>query len=254
MMHRFFLPSEAFTRDAQDLATGVTFPGPIAHQLRDVLRLRPGAQVIALDGSGFEYVVELIDLQGDIASARVCEGRRTTSEPHVSLTLYQSLLKGQRFEWVLQKGTELGVSAFVPVEARRTVALGKRWANKRARMERIVREAAEQSGRGRLPRLDDPLSFESACRQAATCTVALMPTLAAASYDIRTCLRRHAGTTPPQTLALLIGPEGGFDEDEVDLAQRVGLEAVTLGPRTLRAETAALAATTIVLAALGEMQ
>jgi 16S rRNA (uracil1498-N3)-methyltransferase len=131
---------------------------------------------------------------------------------------------------------------------------GKRWAGKRARWERIVREAAEQSGRGRLPRLADPLSFDAACRQAATCDLALIPTLEAVSRDIPACLRRATQAAPPRTVALLIGPEGGFDRDEVELARQLGLVAVTLGPRTLRAETAALAAATILFSALGEMR
>ena len=176
MTHRFFLPPESFRGDGAP--ESVVFPAPIAHQLRTVLRLRPGARAIVLDDSGWEYEVELIALQGSHAVARVCEKRETASEARVSLVLYQGMLKGQHFEWILQKGTELGVSAFVPTETQRSVARAtERWASKRARLERIIREAAEQSGRGRLPRLADPLSFVDACREAAACDLALIPTV-----------------------------------------------------------------------------
>ena len=296
MTHRFFLPPEAFR--GHGLPSSVAFPGPIAHQLRTVLRLRPGARVIVLDDRGWEYEVELIELHQGGALARVCESREASNEPRISLVLYQGMLKGQRFEWILQKGTELGASRFVPTETRRSVARStERWASKRARLERIIREAAEQSGRGCLPRLADPISFAEACREAAACDLAVIPTVlesgrrdapspvgaekavdtvAAASLCRDTVpggagsghwealatesgrgsgLARivHALDAPPQSIALLIGSEGGFQEHEIALAQRHGIQAVTLGPRTLRAETAAIVAITIVLAELGEM-
>jgi 16S rRNA (uracil1498-N3)-methyltransferase len=281
MTHRFFLPPEAFHGDG--IPESVIFPGPIAHQLKSVLRMRPGARAIVLDGRGWEYEVELIAFQGSQAAARVCERREAASEPRVSLVLYQGMLKGQHFEWVLQKGTELGVSVFVPIETRRSVARStERWASKRARLERIIREAAEQSGRGRLPRLADPLSFSEACREAAACDLALIPTVIEPGHrdappTVGEPGHRNASSTaedapaaesvgrsglaealraleaPPQSVALLIGSEGGFQEDEVELALRHTIRAVTLGPRVLRAETAALVAAAIVLSELGEM-
>ena len=312
MTHRFFLPPEAFRGDG--LPASVVLDGPIAHQLRAVLRLRPGARVVVLDDSGWEYEVELVELRSSGALARVCERREAPNEPRLSLVMYQAMLKGQHFEWVLQKGTELGVSAFVPVETGRSVARStERWKNKRARLERIIREAAEQSGRGRLPRLADPISFAEACMQAAACERAYIPTVLdpvatpspcragtepghrdapptdESDYAVAAASPCRAGTepghrdapateeddrasptdegakriglvgalraldVPPQRIALLIGPEGGFDAQEVDLARRHGIRAVTLGPRILRAETAAIAAAAIVLAELGEM-
>jgi 16S rRNA (uracil1498-N3)-methyltransferase len=300
MTHRFFLPPDAFPPSSgvgpSDRPAMVHLPTDVAHQLQKVLRLRPGAHVIALDGSGWEYDIELIELHSGGASARVRGSRKVLAEPRVSLVLYQGMLKGQRFEWVLQKGTELGVSAFVPTETRYTVALfGKRWDGKRVRWERIIREAAEQSGRGHLPRLAAPIAFADACQEAACCDLALVPTLLHSApkdafsttsarkpadtagkgslcHDLQESSRPEGKTVPPVTgkdrglsesvralgappcsVALLIGPEGGFAEEELDLAQSCGIEAVSLGQRILRAETAALAAVTIILSELGEM-
>ncbi len=242
-MHRFFVPPDAIEQE-------VRFDPAQAHQMRNVLRLRPGARVIALDGSGREFVVELRTLRRDGAVGIVRERRTNLAEPRVHLTLYQSILKRERFEWVLQKGTELGVTAFVPLLAERCLnADERRMAGKRARWERIIREAAEQSGRGRLPRLADPIHLDEACRQSAqTHVVALMPWVGAKCGGIRAALSSQV-----TSLALLIGPEGGFTDKEVAVALASGIRMVTLGPRVLRAETAALAAIAAVMTILNEM-
>jgi 16S rRNA (uracil1498-N3)-methyltransferase len=225
----------------------------IAHQVCDVLRLRPGARVIVLDNSGWEYEVELTEIRREGARGRVCARRLAQTDPHLALTLYQAMLKGDRFEWVLQKGTELGVSAFVPMLTRRTVPSDvQRVEKKRPRWERIVREAAEQSHRARLPALAAPCSFSEACLGAAEAHEwAFLPWEAATEKSLSHVL--HSRDHPPRDVALLIGPEGGFEEAEVALAREQGIEVLTLGPRILRAETAALAAVTIVLSELGEM-
>jgi 16S rRNA (uracil1498-N3)-methyltransferase len=239
--HRFFVSPES-------LASGplVDLPADLSHQLCTVLRLRPGARVLLLDGEGWEYVAEL----ADAGVARILERRPAAGEPRLYLTLYAALLKGQHLEWVLQKGTELGVSAFVPIVTRRTVVRDlARARKKRARWERILREAAEQCRRARVPQLSDPLVFDDACRVAAAHhDLAFLPTC--------TCTRGLAEAirgTRPERAALMIGPEGGFENAEVDLALERGRVPVSLGPRTLRAETAALAAATILLDRWGEM-
>jgi 16S rRNA (uracil1498-N3)-methyltransferase len=179
--------------------------------------------------------------------------RAVHTEPHRSLTLYQCLLKGDRFEWVLQKGTELGVSRFVPVLSQRTVLRDPlRVEKKRPRWEQIIREAAEQSHRGHLARLAPPLAFPEACEQgAAAHDLALIPWEEATEPGLLSLL--SGLPSPVQRVALVIGPEGGFTRAEVDAAQRHGLQVVTLGPRVLRSETASVAALAIVLSALGEM-
>jgi 16S rRNA (uracil1498-N3)-methyltransferase len=180
--------------------------------------------------------------------------RTTHTEPRLSLTLYQSLLKGDRFEWVLQKGTELGVQAFVPVLSQRSVfADAERAGKKLSRWQRILREAAEQSHRGRLPQLCAPTSFARACEESVeNHQISLMPWEEAAGESLSGALR--SADTPPRSVALLIGPEGGFDPQEAALAQGCGIRVVTLGPRILRAETAAVASVAIAMSALGEME
>jgi 16S rRNA (uracil1498-N3)-methyltransferase len=246
-VHRFFLSPGS-------IADGRATFGPAqAHQLRHVLRLRPGAQVIVLDGTGWEYEVELVHLERDRAIGEVHGSRPSGTEPRLSLTLYQSVLRGDRFEWVLQKGTELGVAAFVPLLCQRTIPIdAQRVEAKRSRWERIIREAAEQSYRARLPSLAEALPFAASCaRGAQDHDLALMPWEEAERHSLSGLLRDIEPL--PDTVALWIGPEGGFDPDEAAIAREQGIQPVTLGPRILRAETAALAAVTIVLSALDEM-
>jgi 16S rRNA (uracil1498-N3)-methyltransferase len=252
--HRFFLSPELLSGDwpAQPGSALVRLPPDLSRQLFTVLRLRPGARVLLLDGSGWEYLAELAGGGAKEALARILERRPSAGEPRLHLTLYAALLKGQHLEWVLQKGTELGVSAFVPIVTVRTIVRGATGVafKKRARWERILREAAEQCRRARIPQLSDPLPFADACREAASSHERVfMPYVQESGRG----LAEAACGAPPERAALLIGPEGGFDETEARLALERGIEPVSLGPRTLRAETAALAAATILMDRWGEM-
>jgi 16S rRNA (uracil1498-N3)-methyltransferase len=236
-MHRFFVHPQAIHH-----ATAV-LDETIAHQLRHVLRMRPGARIVVLDNRGWEYEIELTAITNKGARGTVIEKRPASGEPPVVVTLYQCVLKKDNFEWVLQKGTEIGVSRFVPVISQRTViADGDRIKGKLPRWERIITEADEHSHRGRLPELDAPVTFEQALADAASADVALIPWENETVHTLRDVL---PGTA--ETVALFIGPEGGFEDGEIERAQQHGVQPVTLGPRILRAETAAAAAALLVL-------
>jgi 16S rRNA (uracil1498-N3)-methyltransferase len=246
--HRFFLTPSSFAGGDR-----IRFNEAIAHQVRNVLRLRPGMRVTALDDAGLEYEVELVTVERDAVVGQVVTSRPARGEPGVAVTLYQSLLKGDRFEWVLQKGTEIGVAAFVPVISERTVRReAEQVEKKRARWERIIREAAEQSGRGRLPCLGPALDVDEVCAQAGSeADLALMPWEEAEGLGLLTAVWN--ANPRPRRVALLIGPEGGFAAHEVAAARQAGILVVTLGTRILRAETAGVVAAAIALAGLGEM-
>ena len=146
-MHRFFVDPDCI-RDGR-----ASVDGAVARQVSQVLRMRAGESIALLDGTGWEYVVSLNSLspsrlEGDVVSESFLSG-----EPDVSVTLYQGIMKGEKLEMVLQKGTELGISAFVPVVCRRSIprAAGGRADARLKRWQSIVREAAEQSGRTRIP-------------------------------------------------------------------------------------------------------
>jgi 16S rRNA (uracil1498-N3)-methyltransferase len=156
-MHRFFISPD------QLRGRVVRFDEVQAHQMRRVLRLRAGARVLALDGEGLQYEVQLEEVSNSHVTGLVVAKTPATGEPRVRLTLFQSLLQRDKFEWVLQKGTEIGVAAFVPVITRRSlVREGDVGENKLERWRRIIKEAAEQSGRGRLPAISAAVTLETA--------------------------------------------------------------------------------------------
>lgn len=251
-MHRFFVPPEWIDGHR------VTLKPPVVHQIRRVLRLLPGDHVILLDNSGWEREVELTTLQSRKVFGRVVDKRLAQGEPRTKITLYQSLLKGRHFEWVLQKGTELGVVQFVPIIASRCVvgSLQDIGPQKQKRWLRIIAEAAEQSRRGRLPSLLPAIMFDRACEQAQKFGgLLLIPWEQERAASLKQALGRPAGGDGgqrPYVLNVLVGPEGGFAENEVALAQRFGAQPVTLGPRILRAETASIALVAAILHELGD--
>jgi 16S rRNA (uracil1498-N3)-methyltransferase len=245
-MHRFFL-SPANIQDG-----AVTFTESISRQMVQVLRLKPDAVVMVLDGEGKEYQVRLITL-----SAQQCEGtvesmNAALGEPKTTLNLYLCLTQREKFEWILQKCTEVGVSKIIPVISSRSLLQDAREAlNKYERWQRILQEAAEQSHRGRVPGLEAPLRFAAAVKQAGQSTACcLIPWEEEKSLSLRQALQKDAS----QEVALLIGPEGGFSAEEVALAQSEGFISVTLGKRILRMETAAVVASALVLYERGEME
>jgi 16S rRNA (uracil1498-N3)-methyltransferase len=245
-MHRFFLPNGALQVGQPVELT------PLLHQLRLVLRLQAGAQLCLLDGQGSEFVVEVQQLDHRQARGLVLTQQPAQGEPPLSLTLYQCSLKADKFEWVLQKGTELGVTAFVPVISERSVvrpadALLKKY----DRWQAILREAAEQCGRGMIPTLAPPLSWPTAVAQARG--LRFIPWEEAESSDVRLQIADYLRVSAQerQAINLLIGPEGGITGAEIGAAQASGWQIVSLGPRILRAETAALVTVTLVMAYAG---
>ncbi len=157
-MHRFFVTPQQIAHSA------VRFDDDQAHQIRRVLRLRPGDRVLVLDGEGWQYEVTLEEVALSRVIGLVTTKGHSTGEPSVRLTLFQSLLKREKFEWVLQKGTEIGVDTFVPMITRRSLVRDTEDVKpeKLGRWQRIIKEAAEQSGRGLLPRLLAPMPFAQA--------------------------------------------------------------------------------------------
>jgi 16S rRNA (uracil1498-N3)-methyltransferase len=259
-MHRFFVPPSWIEDDS------VTLSGAVVHQIRDVLRLQPDDVIVVLDDSGWEFHVRLSTVGHERVSGHIERKVLGQTEPRAKVTLYQSLLKSSKFEWILQKGTELGVVEFVPMVSDRCSigSVDQVSTNKLKRWQRIILEAAEQSHRARLPRLHAPLLLQQACERARRADLALLPWEEERIMRLRAMLAqpyripsRVQGKTvvirKPFSIHVLIGPEGGFSGREVDQARRYGIMPVSLGPRILRAETAALATAAVILYQLEDM-
>jgi 16S rRNA (uracil1498-N3)-methyltransferase len=254
--YRFFVDPRAITGGV------VRIDDPaLMHQIAGVLRLAPGDRVALLDGTGAQYIVALerVERRGSVTGI-VEQVEQAGGEPHAQLTMFLPLIRAERFEWALQKGTELGVAAFVPTVCARSLSDGGPAAKKLERWRAIVREAAEQSRRGRLPPVEPPIPFADACLRAAG-TTALLLWEGSGARGLRAVLR---GSHPPlpvwergrggEGFSILSGPEGGLSDDERRTAAEHGIIEVSLGARTLRAETAPLVAAAGLLYELGELE
>lgn len=248
---RFFVPPEWIKGEQ------VSLTDEVAHRLRNVLRMKQGESVIVLDGSGIEREVLLERVARNVAMGRVVEERRSPAEPFTRITLYQGVLKASRFEFALQKGVEVGISRFVPLIAERCVVSSVEDASgKVERWGSIVRQAAEQSHRGMLPTLEPATLFTQACQKARmSSALGLIPweeEEEASLRDVLAAVERPGGAAE-MNVALFVGPEGGFTREEVKMARGYGIRPVSLGPRTLRSETAGVIAAAIILYEMGDM-
>lgn len=246
-MNRFFVPTTGFEGELVRLSPEQ------AHQVCHVLRLTPGDPIIVLDDNGTEYEVTLSTVCPPETIGQVTGRHPTRGEPQAKITLFQSLLAREKFEWVLQKATEVGVARFVPVLTERSIVRAKLIEDKKLdRWRRIVTEAAEQSHRGRIPKLDQTITFGQAVSGLRYFDLALIAAPSPKAVSLPDALRDlDQGAT---SIGLMIGPEGGFTAKEVDLACETGAIPIHLGPRILRTETAAVVASALTLYELGDME
>ena len=243
-MHRFFLPPDWIAKGT------VVITGKLVHQIRNVLRLGAGDLITVLDNSGWEYEVELQKVDSTGVEGRIISKSQSVTEPYTKITLYQALLKGSNFEFVLQKCTEIGVTSFVPLICERCVA-GKPDGKRLSRWKSILTEAAELSRRGKLPALQSPTGFTEACKSASG--ISLLPWEGGKVRGIGDVLRSHRKIRNDPAINIFVGPEGGFSHREVEYARSCGIVPVSLGRRILRAETAGLVAAAITLYEFGDL-
>lgn len=232
-MHRFFLPAEAFQGDA------IRFPPETAHQIQRVLRLRAGEKIICLDNQGWEYLVELTETAPSTFDGSILAKEPAGGEPAVRLHMLLCLSQREKFEWMLQKCTEVGVSEFTPVFSSRSLVQDTRsLENKYSRWEKILQEAAEQSERGFIPRLNRAVDYAAALNGAAAASGLCL--LAWEDEKILRLPDALEGQKAGSVVSLMIGPEGGLTEEEAGQAKNAGWKPVSLGRRILRMETAAV--------------
>ncbi len=217
----------------------LTLSGERRHYLLHVLRLTPGATLEVFDGTGRAFDARVAEVHEEWV--RLVLGAPRQSPASRPVHLLQGLPKGDKLEWVLQKGTELGASAFHPVAAERSVVKlePKRAEERTARWRKIVEEAARQCRRNDVPAVHLPQPLVDAARALPPGTLLLVLDEEESAVPLGELFRASAPGTP---VALVVGPEGGLARDEVSALQALGGRAVTLGRRILRTETAALAA------------
>jgi 16S rRNA (uracil1498-N3)-methyltransferase len=211
--------------------------------------MREGAPLILFDGMGGEYQAEITRVEGDAVSATLMHQTPGTSESPLKVTLVQGVSRSERMDWTLQKATELGVVSIAPIlSARSVVRLDeKQAAKKQAHWQAIVIGACEQCGRTRVPNVASPVSLRNyfATVKKEGLRLVLSPSAPGSLAGLASL---------PNKVELLIGPEGGLDDDELNAARTAGFTPVRLGPRVLRTETAAVVALSVLQALWGDLQ
>jgi 16S rRNA (uracil1498-N3)-methyltransferase len=228
----------------------LTIRGDEFHHLTHVFRKKSGERFAAVDGRGnyFDCAIELAEK--DFLRARILKKKRLFSEPLFKLTLALALLKKGKFEWVVEKATEVGVSSFIPLQTEHTIPQSHSINPKRC--QRIALAAMKQCRRSILPAVAPVQSFEELCRNAGEFDLKLLAHEKAADASLDQILAN--GSRYPKSGVLCIGPEGGFSADEEQQARESGFAIFGMGPRRLRSETAAIIGAALVLDRLGELK
>ena len=244
-MYHFFVP------EGPDEAGQIHITGSDVHHIRSVLRMKPGEQVVISDGSDKDYYCEITELNPGEITVQVLKETEAAELP-ARLILYQGLPKGEKMELIIQKAVELGVYEIVPVATKRVVVKldAKKEEKKRLRWQSIAESAAKQAGRALIPQVAPCMNFDKALRMCNGLDAALIPYEKAegmqhARDQVRALHGKHS-------IGIFIGPEGGFEESEIEAARGAGAVPITLGHRILRTETAGLTMLSILMFELEE--
>jgi len=244
--HRRFLVSPEEIGESE-----AAIGGDVAKQMSKVLRLKVGDPVTLLDGAGTCCAAEISEMSAGTVKARILSRECDTNEPRLRLTLASCLPKSDRIELIVQKCTELGISEILLVQSERTIARPDedRQGRRLARLNRIATEAAEQCGRSRVPGIRGLMAFGDLVKSVPRYDLAIVAWEEEDGLSLREALHRVSGfplRSNPETpgvasVLLVIGPEGGLTEREVSALKAAGAVSVSLGPRLLRTDTAAIA-------------
>lgn len=240
-MQHFFVTTDQVKGDR------IHIEGSDVIHLKNVLRMKPGEELCISDGDNHRYRCRMEGYEGERAVARVLGQEERNPELSSRIYLFQGLPKGDKMDLIVQKAVELGVYEVIPVAMKRCVVKldQKKADRKRDRWAEIAKSAAKQSGRGIIPRVAGVMSMQQALTEAQDLDILLIPyELAEGMEHTRQLLQ---GIREGQSVGIFIGPEGGFEKEEVLRAKEAGAEEITLGRRILRTETAGLALLSILM-------
>ena len=227
-LHRFFIEQEILDSGEVKVADK-----DLIHQWQKVFRLKSGDRVIIFDGTGFDYVSEFVSLDRNNAVLKIVEKKLNQNIPKKEIHLFQSIIKKDKFELVLEKGTELGVSYFHPIISKRSEKKSINF----ERAHKIIKEASEQSGRGDLPHMEELANLEDALNNDFV-SIAFHPT---GNKFNKNDFEKE------KIMGIFIGPEGGWSEKELEIFKEKGVKIFSIGRQILRTETAAVAISSLLL-------
>ncbi len=238
---RFFVANQLAADSEIDL------PKDVAHYISNVLRLTSEAPIVLFNGDGNEYSATLTNVSKRHAQAYVDAKLSIDVQSNLRIHLGQAVSKGDRMDWVLQKATELGVDAITPVQTQRCAVKlsAERWQKKSEQWHKVIQSACEQCGRNTLPTLNAPVSAAEWLKSQTSATRII--------FDPNEEMRLANLQLPSSEVRIFVGPEGGLTEQEVYSAKQIGYLGLSLGPRILRTETAALATIAALQAMHGDL-
>ena len=238
-MYQFFVDESQINIDSKR----VFIEGPDVNHIKNVLRMKPGEEVNVSNGvDGKEYRCAILDMNETVVNLELRFIKEDGNELPVDVTLYQGLPKADKMELIIQKCVELGVKRIVPVSMKRCVVKleEKKASSKVSRWQSIAEAAAKQSKRGIIPEIGQVVSFSEAVSDASKSDIMLLPYEMADADAMDKTRAVFNGLKAGQKVSVFIGPEGGFDEGEIEMAKKAGMEIITLGKRILRTETAGM--------------
>lgn len=242
-MPRFFVDKKQISGEF------INIIGDDVKHIKKVLRLREGEEIEVCDGEGEDFECKIESLSDDVVKALIINRFPNTAEAPIELCVYQGMPKNDKMDYIVQKCVELGICKIVPVITKRAVSIPRDAEKKTARWQRIADEAAKQCGRGILPKVENTMSFSDAIKAMSDeSALSLMPYECEKEGSLSKLLKN----TDKKKINVFIGPEGGFDESEVEKARSAGIATVTLGPRILRTETAPLAVCSAIMYEIGD--
>ncbi len=241
-MHHFFVTPDQIGEKS------VRITGGDVNHIRNVLRMQPGEQITVSGGEdGKEYRCEIAQIEEDCVTAKIMWVEESGAELPSRICLFQGLPKGDKMELIIQKAVELGAAEIVPMATKRAVVRldAKKEEAKRKRWNAIAESAAKQSKRGIVPEVTRVMTFAEAVEYAGQFDKKLIP------YELAEGMERTraliGAIKPGESVAVFIGPEGGFDEQEIELARAAGIQPLTLGRRILRTETAGMTVLSVLM-------
>ena len=242
-MHRFFANKSNFLNNL------VVLQGSDVNHIRTVLRLTVGDEIEVLDGEGSLYLVRLSELKNKLIKCEILSSEKNDTESPLKINLGQSLVKGNGFDVILRKSVELGAYSITPLITERTVT--KTNSDKKIiRWKKIAEESSKQCGRSSIPKISNSIiKLETFCQQASDSDLKLIFW----EMENKKRLKDINPETAPSSASVLIGPEGGFTQEEVQTARSYGFHSLGLGPRIFRAETAPLVVLSLLQAKWGDI-
>ncbi len=244
--------SRYFVEESQIGNGRVSIIGEDFQHLKKVLRAQVKDEVLVCCG-GFDYTAEIEQINDSSIICLITDINKNFTESPLKVTLFQGLPKSDKMELIIQKCVELGVWEIVPVITERCVSrinTDKDARNKLARWQKIAREAAKQCNRGIIPNIHYPITFKEAVAMASEAELAVIPYEKECAVGFKNIVARYEGINSG---SIIIGPEGGFEDKEIQLAVDRGIHKISLGPRILRTETAGMAALTLLMYELGDV-